>query len=80
MTVELRESAIKDMKQIDKTTAIRLLRDIKKLEHYPNISNVKKLTNHRYPYRFRIGDYKVLFEVDDKIIFVGRALHRKKAY
>jgi len=80
MTVELRESAIKDIKQIDKTIATRLLGDMKKLEYYPNISNVKKLVNHKYPYRLRLGDYRVLFEVINDTLFVGRVLHRKEAY
>ncbi len=80
MTVELRDSAIKDLEQIDKTTAVRLLKDIKKLEFYPQITNVKRLNHHKYPYRLRLGDYRILFETVGDTVFVGRILHRKEVY
>jgi len=78
--IEVRDSASKDLKQIDKKTALKLLQDIQKLKDYPSISNIKKLINHNYSHRMRLGDYRVLFDITDDIIFIGRILHRKDAY
>ena len=43
--------------------------------------DVKKLTNHTPEYRLRVGDYRVLFEIDgtDRVI-VYRIMHRQEAY
>ncbi len=75
---------------------IRLLRDEKWLvtlkesrgrrsaifafKEFPNISNVKKLTKFEPAYRYRIGDYRVLFDVDTDKLIIGRVLHRKDSY
>jgi mRNA interferase RelE/StbE len=80
MTVIVQESAIKDLKSIDKTTAIKILLQIKKLENYPNLSNIKKLKNHYPPLRYRIGDYRVLFDIDGDTLIVVNIKHRKEAY
>jgi len=58
MIVEIQECAKKDLKKIDKSIAMRILKNIKKLEKYPNISNIKyqkikKLKNHYPPHRYR---------------------------
>jgi mRNA interferase RelE/StbE len=40
----------------------------------------KKLTNFTPEYRLRVGDYRVLFEVEEHKIIVYRIIHRKDAY
>ena len=42
--------------------------------------DVKKLTDHTPEYRLRVGDYRVLFEVEGSTVVVYRVLHRKDAY
>lgn len=32
------------------------------LKAFPNCANVKRLTNHLYAYRLRVGDYRVFFD------------------
>jgi mRNA interferase RelE/StbE len=34
------------------------------LNTFPACPNVKKLTNHRYQYRLRVGNYRVFFNFD----------------
>ena len=46
MTVEIQDSALKELKKLDKTIAKNILQQLYKLEEYPNISNIKKLKNH----------------------------------
>jgi mRNA interferase RelE/StbE len=50
------------------------------LKKFPNLQNIKKLTNFEPAYRLRIGDYRVLFDVEENIIIIGRILHRKESY
>jgi mRNA interferase RelE/StbE len=42
--------------------------------------NVKRLTNFIPEYRLRVGDYRILFEVEERKIFIYRVVHRKDAY
>lgn len=41
-----------------------------KLPHFPKCSGVKALVNHRYGYRLRVGNYRVLFDFDGTITLV----------
>jgi len=41
---------------------------------------VKKLTDFTPEYRLRVGDYRILFEVDRDRIVIYRVLRRKDAY
>ena len=41
---------------------------------------MKKLTNFTPEYRLRVGNYRVLFEVEGGAVVVYRVLHRKDAY
>ncbi len=80
MIVKVQESAKKDLKKLDKHHALKILKQLQKLEEYPYISNIKKLKNHYPPMRYRVGDYRVLFEVEEETIIVVHIKHRKEAY
>jgi mRNA interferase RelE/StbE len=80
MQIEILDKAIKDLQKIDKLQANKILESICKLENYPNISNIKKLINHNPTYRLRVGNYRVLFDISDDIVVIGRIRHRKDVY
>ena len=42
-----------------------------KLPDFPNCAEVKALKNHRFGYRLRVGDYRVLFDFDGAITVVS---------
>jgi mRNA interferase RelE/StbE len=42
--------------------------------------DVKRLTNFTPEFRLRVGDYRVLFEVEGKTIVIYRIRHRREAY
>lgn len=42
--------------------------------------DVKRLTNFTPEYRLRIGDYRVLFEIENKSLIVYRVRHRREVY
>ena len=80
MQIEIRKSAIKDLKSINEPFKTTIHGKILELKNFPNVSNIKKLTNFEPAYRLRVGDYRVLFDVIDEIIVIGRVLHRQNSY
>ena len=56
---------------------------IEELANFPNITNIRHLKNHPIAdYRLRIGNYRVLFDVDweKKEIHILKIGHRKEVY
>lgn len=82
MKIEIRKSAIKDLKHISEPFKTKIHEKILELKKFPNLQNIKKLTNFEPAYRLRIGDYRVLFdlEIEEDTIVIGRILHRKESY
>ena len=80
MKINIRKSAIKDLKKINSKSKERLHTKILNLKNFPDISNIKKLTNFEPAYRMRVGDYRILFDVTEDSIEIGRILHRKDSY
>lgn len=42
--------------------------------------DVKRLTNYTPEYRLRVGDYRVLLEIEEDVLVIYRVKHRKDAY
>jgi mRNA interferase RelE/StbE len=80
MKIQIRKSAIKNLKKIDKEARNRLHDKIQSLCDFPNLPNIKKLSNFEPAYRLRVGDYRILFDVNEDTIDIGRILHRKDSY
>jgi len=80
MQIEIKKSAFKDLEKIDKKERVRILEAIEKLKDFPDVSNIKKLKKFNPTHRLRVGNYRVLFDLTETSIIVGRVLHRKDAY
>jgi len=80
MNIIFRDEAIKDLKKLDKQSAKLLLKKIESLRNYPLITNIKKLKNFYPPYRYRVGNYKILFDLENENIIIFKIKHRKDAY
>lgn len=80
MRIELRKSAIKDLQRIDRHQKERLHEAITTLVEFPDVPNLKRLTNFEPAYRLRVGDYRILFDVGGETIMIGRILHRRESY
>lgn len=82
--VQLSFSAEKFFAKCDKILAKKLARCFHNLEVNPrNSPNIKPLKgNYSGYYRYRIGDYRVVYSIDDEIITVNVILiaHRRKVY
>ncbi len=80
MRLSLRRTAVKDLAKFDAVTKNAILIKIQELEKFPNLSNIKKLTNFKPSYRLRVGDYRVLFDVLEDELIIARVMHRKEVY
>jgi len=73
--------AARELKKLDKQLQKRI---IEKLMHYAateNLSEAKKLTDSRLgQWRYRIGDYRVIFDLLGKEILVLKVAHRSEVY
>ena len=72
-------------KEIDKLPPYIRKRILEKLKFYAAQENplkfADKLKDYRFgEYRFRIGDYRMLFDVKDKEIIILKVGHRKDIY
>jgi mRNA interferase RelE/StbE len=75
----------KAAKEIDKLPLQIRQRILKKLKFYSLQENplrfAEKLKDYRFgEYRFRIGDYRVLFDVENHKITILKVGHRKNIY
>jgi mRNA interferase RelE/StbE len=72
----------KDLRKIDRRYRKPILDEIEGLKKNPRPTNSRKMLNTEMTHRIRVGDYRVIYQVDDKnkAIIVFYIRHRKDAY
>ncbi len=67
-SIQWQRKARKQVAKItDKAIRIDISEAIDTLSDLPTAKNVKALTNHQYGYRLKVGNYRVLFDVENDI-------------
>ena len=66
------------MKRVHRGERRKLHEQVGALSGFPEVKNVKALTNHQYPYRLRVGNYRVFFEHEEQIKVVRIEEVRKR--
>jgi len=77
--VQFKPGAVKDIKGMPTRGQSRVLAKIEAMSDDLR-GDVKRLTGFTHEYRLRVGDYRVLFEIEGKSIVVYRIRHRREAY
>ena len=77
--VQFKPRAVKDIEGLPVRTRSRILAKIEEMGDDLK-GDVKRLTSFTQEYRLRVGDYRVLFEVEGEAIVVYRVRHRREAY
>ncbi len=77
--IEFKPQAIKDCKKIPRREVQNIFEKIDNMS-YDLQGDVKQLTHFTTEYRLRVGNYRVLFEIEERIIYIYRIRHRKQAY
>jgi mRNA interferase RelE/StbE len=80
--VYLEHAAEKDLKKLPGEIFQRLIIHIRSLAEIPRPSGCRKITGTKNDGRIRVGDYRIIYEVDDsaRIVKVMRVRDRREAY
>ncbi|HKI00745.1 MAG TPA: type II toxin-antitoxin system RelE/ParE family toxin [Thermoanaerobaculia bacterium] len=80
--VDLKPAAQKDFRKIPQKILSRILEAIDDLEQDPFPTHSRKLANSDRLYRLRVGDYRVIYEVETETstITVQYVRHRREVY
>ena len=74
--------AEKDLNKLSRTLFSQITAKIKELPSNPHPRESRKIKGSTKDWRLRIGDYRVLYEIDNatKKIIIMRIKHRREAY
>ncbi len=77
--VQFKPRAVRDIERLPSRTQAQVFARIIEMSNDLK-GDVKRLTNFTPEYRLRVGDYRVLFEVEESPINIYRIRHRREAY
>ncbi len=80
--VQFTRSARKELESLEKNIINRILTKIEALAEEPRPHGCRKLHGERNLWRIRIGDYRVVYAIDDegRVVDIRVVRHRGKAY
>lgn len=80
--IEFKQSAERDIRKITPTFIPNILRRIEALADNPFPRQSLKLSGVEVTYRLRVGDYRVIYEVNPeaKTIIIHYVRHRREVY
>lgn len=80
--VHLERTAERDLRRLSVQAFHRIAPRIKALSDDPRPLGCHKISGSEKDWRIRVGDYRVIYEVDEKAkaVRVMRVRHRKEAY
>jgi mRNA interferase RelE/StbE len=80
--IEFTRGAIKQLKKIPTNIRERIDLKIQELALEPRPDGVKKLESELSLYRIRLGDYRVVYQIQDNILLINvvKIKHRSDAY
>lgn len=81
-TVELTRTAARELRRVPEPYHATIVRVLRGLEEEPRPSGCKKLSGYQGLFRVRVGVYRIVYEVSDRIrlVMVERIADRKDAY
>jgi len=81
-SIRIKKSVEKDIRKIDKNSIVRIMEAIQSLEENPRPRQSLKLRDTESTYRLRVGEYRVIYQVDDKVkeVVIFHIRHRKNVY
>ena len=81
-SLEIKQSAQKEIDALDDSVFKRIDRKILALADDPRPPGCKKLRGYKDLWRIRIGDWRVVYFIDDraKLVGIARVAHRREVY
>lgn len=80
--IKVAKSVEKDLQDIPKSDLKKIIQKISSLESDPKPVGVQKLSGIDEKYRIRSGNYRIIYEINEKekIVDVAKVGHRKDVY
>ena len=81
-SLEIKRSAQKELDALDDALFARIDRKILALAGNPRPAGCKKLKGYKDQWRIRIGDYRVIYSIDNatRTVTVTHVAHRREVY
>ena len=81
-SLEIKHSAQRELDALDNTLFVRIDRKILALADNPRPAGCKKLRGYKDQWRIRVGDWRVVYLIDDeaKLVTITRVAHRREVY
>jgi mRNA interferase RelE/StbE len=81
-SVEVKPSARKELEALSDDLLARIVQRLDSLREAPRPPGCKKLKGHQDHWRIRVGDWRVVYLIDDaaKLVSVTRIAHRREVY
>jgi mRNA interferase RelE/StbE len=71
--------AVNQLNKLNLLISRRIFKNIEELKENPFSKGIKKLVNSIY-YRLRVGDYRIIFRINQDNIIIVKIGHRKNVY
>lgn len=80
--IEFTSTAARQVRKLDRPMRTRLLDAIESLASSPHPDGVKELASTENAWRIRVGDYRVIYSIEDDVLVVTvvRVAHRREVY
>ena len=77
--LEFRPSALRDLRKLSIDVSRRVLAKLERMQEDLH-GDVKRLSGDEPGFRLRVGEYRALFDLEDRRIVVRRIRHRREVY
>ena len=77
--IEWTARALKDIEKLESAIFARISQKIDELKEAPFSKDIKRLKGET-SFRLRVGDYRVIFDIEGDTIFILKVGHRKNIY
>lgn len=80
--LQIKRTAERDLRRLPRSAFERLNDQILALREDPRPPGVKKLKGKLEGWRVRVGQYRILYQIDDekRVVMIARVRHRRDVY
>lgn len=80
--LQIKHSAEADLRRLAEPVFARVNERILALREHPRPAGVRKLQGQQEGWRIRVGDYRIIYQIDDatRLITIVRVRHRRDVY
>ena len=78
--LEWKEHALENLNKLENSTSKRIIKKVEELCENPFSKDIRKLKGYKNYFRLRVGDYRIIFSLEDNLITILKVGHRQTIY